>query len=134
MTILAAALMTAIGMNANTLENKQKVNDDFDVVVAEYTDNVADHDVVTRYSSNKQLRCDYQIDGLGRVVSKTIYGLNNANEWAPLSIYTVTFGNNEVIVNYATYNKKTDDFRNNFEQVRYNAHDCKQFLNIPAQR
>jgi len=125
-TFIAVAIMAVANMNAKNNNNNVEFNNDLPVIA-----NVQGlGNAIQRYNDEGD-RYDFRLDDEGRVVSKISYVLNDYNRWVPVAAYTVSYGKDEVILNYGEFNYKTNDFRKNVKQMRYDANEVSEIIRVP---
>ena len=124
-----AAMMT-ITMNASNKENKTN---------APQSDNVLPGVTVIATANQRTIemndkKYEFNLDGSGRVSTKVSYRKDNMNNWAPISAYSVFYGNDETILTYAEYNPSTKIFNLRPQQTRFNAVDYPEIIKVPQVR
>lgn len=125
-TFVAVAIMAVSSMNASNLNSHKEVSNNVPVIA-----NVQNNAGVFSRFNDQGTKYTYKFDDEGRVVSRISYVANEDNQWMPVAAYTVNYGRDEVILNYGEYNAKTNDFRDNTQQQRFDANEVTEVLRAP---
>lgn len=125
-TFVAVAIMAVSSMNASNLNSHKEVSNNVPVIA-----NVQNNAGVFSRFNDQGIKYTYKFDDEGRVVSRISYVANEDNHWMPVAAYTVNYGRDEVILNYGEYNAKTNDFRDNTQQQRFDANEVTEVLRAP---
>lgn len=124
-----AVMMTAMVMtvNANATEKSSKVNNSV-------SKEIVKQKVMQTQVNGHDMKFVYNTDESDRVSSKVCYQWNAVNgQWEPVSAYSVFYGQDETIVSFAEWNKKTQTFTLNGKQERYDAKAYPIVISIPEQ-
>lgn len=124
-----AVMMTAMVMtvSANASDETTKVNN------SEKSEIVKQKVMKTQVNGH-DMKFVYSTDANDRVSSKVCYQWNSTTDkWDPISSYTVIYGQEETVVSFAEWNKKTKSFTLNAKQERYDAKVYPVVISLPEQ-